>query len=383
MTDKPYFIGVDVGGTKIAAGLATLDGGVIRRVVLPTPADQPAEAVVEQIFAAIDTALKGDTRRPRRRGKPTVAPPDAPHRLRASDIQGIGVVAPGPLNPKTGKLLYSPNLPTVKKLPLGRLIAERYGCPVRVENDANAAGLAEAHYGAGVGHRVVFYVTVSTGIGTGIVLDGKIYSGSRGFAAEGGHVTIYYLGPRCSCGQQGCIEAYASGTALARRAQVHLKMFPPGSRDRSYGARLLELAGGDPDRVTAKIIGDAAREGDRLARDLIEEMASYLSIWLGGMINLLDPDIIIIGGGLSALGDLLFEPLRDLTPQFAILPSARKIPIVPAQLGEDVGILGAVALFATERKLPVKTTSSAAQSLRLTDTPSRRGMIVVKKSGAE
>lgn len=348
MTDNCYFIGVDVGGTKIATGLATLDGRVIRRVVLPTPADQPGEAVVEQIFATIEAVLDGDTRSPKSRGKRTTAANGPLGRLRASDIQGIGVVAPGPLDSKTGKLLYSPNLPTVKELPLGQLIAERYGCPVRVENDANAAGLAEAHYGAGVGHRFVFYVTVSTGIGTGIVLDGKIYGGSRGFAAEGGHVTINYQGPACSCGRQGCIEAYASGTGLTRRTQAILKRLKSGSHEQSYGARLLELAGGDPDRVTAKIIADAAREGDRLARDLIEETANYLSIWLGGMINLFDPDIIIVGGGLSALGDLLFAPLRDLTPQYAILPSARKIPIVPAQLGEDVGILGAVALFAPD-----------------------------------
>lgn len=341
MMNPPYFIGVDVGGTKIATGLATLDGRVIRRVELPTPVQQPADAVVEQIFNAIEAVLDAQA----------IPPPDGgrmpePIRIGTGELGGIGVVAPGPLNPRTGELLYSPNLPAVQNLPLGRLIGERYRCPVRVENDANAAGLAEARYGAGVGYRFVFYVTVSTGIGTGVVLDGQIYSGSRGFAAEGGHVTINHLGPRCSCGQNGCIEAYASGTGLARRTKAILRTIGRESLKPNYGMRILELAGGDSDQVTAKIIADAAQQGDRLAQEVIDETASYLSIWLGGMINLFDPDIIIIGGGLSTLGDLLFGPIRELTPQYAILPSAGTIPIVPARLGKDVGILGAVALFA-------------------------------------
>lgn len=341
MTNSLYFIGVDVGGTKIATGLATLDGQVIRRIVLPTPVDQPADAVVEQIFNAIEAVRDAQGIHP-----PHGRPEPEPMRIAPGELGGIGVVAPGPLNPRTGELLYSPNLPAVQNLPLGRLIAERYGCPVRVENDANAAGLAEAHYGAGVGHRFVFYVTVSTGIGTGVVLDGRIYSGSRGLAAEGGHVTINHLGPRCSCGRNGCIEAYASGTGLARRTKAILRTLDRESLKPTYGMRILDLAGGDCEQVTAKIIADAARQGDHLARELIDETAHYLSIWLGGMINLFDPDIIIIGGGLSTLGDLLFAPIRDLTPQYSILPSAAAIPIVPARLGEDVGILGAVALFA-------------------------------------
>jgi glucokinase len=341
MMNSPYFIGVDIGGTKIATGLATLDGQVIRRIVLPTPIDQPAEVVVEQIFNAIETVLDAEA----------IPPPHGGHMLEAiriAELGGIGVVAPGPLNPRTGELLYSPNLPAVQNLPLGRLIAERYRCPVRVENDANAAGLAEARYGAGVGYRFVFYVTVSTGIGTGVVLDGQIYNGSRGFAAEGGHVTINHLGPPCSCGHNGCIEAYASGTGLARRTKAILRTLGRESLTPTYGLRILDLADGDSDQVTAKIIADAARQGDRLAREVIDETAHYLSIWLGGMINLFDPDIIIIGGGMSTLGDLLFRPIRELTPRYAILPSAGTIPIVPARLGHDVGILGAVALFAAD-----------------------------------
>ncbi len=359
MAKRPYFIGVDIGGTKIAAGLATRDGQVIRRVTLPTPADRGADALVQQIFDSIEAVVEGDSAA----GAQPSGKADRLHRVKESTIGGIGVVAPGPLDTSTGELLYSPNLPSVQNLALGRMITDRYGCPVRLENDANAAALAEAHWGAGVGHRYVFYVTVSTGIGTGIVLDGRVYSGRRGFAAEGGHVTINYLGPECSCGHKGCIEAYASGTGLSRRAVARLKTLDPASREPTYGGRLLELCAGDSSKMTARIVAEAALLGDRLALELIDETVTYLSIWLGGMVNLFDPDIIVIGGGLSAMGDLLFTPLRERTPQHSILPSARAIQIVPAELGEDVGILGAVALFAAEGARPGAFRASGSQTL--------------------
>jgi glucokinase len=320
MSDERTFIGVDIGGTKIATGLVR-GARVLERISLPTLADRPKEDVLRQVFASVDLILE-------RTG----------HSL--GEIAGIGVVAPGPLDPQTGELLYSPNIPALRDVPIAHLMRERYGRPVRVENDANAAGLAEALFGAGAGYEYVFYVTVSTGIGTGVILRGKIYGGRTGMAVEAGHVTIDYEGPLCNCGHRGCIEAFASGTAIARRAKEKL-------RHATRPSQLLDLVAGDLNAITPIVVGEAARRGDSLALEIVEETARFLSIWLGGMINVFDPDIIILGGGVSQWGDLLFPRLRQLTPTYSILPRAADIAIVPARLEADVGILGAAALFAT------------------------------------
>jgi glucokinase len=313
-----YFIGVDIGGTKIATGLVTGDAQVIERSVLPTPRETNVDLVVSQVYRSIDHTLE----------KSNLAP---------SQLAGIGVVAPGPLNPRTGVLLYAPNIPSFKNVPIRKMVQDRYGVPTRVENDANAAGLAEALFGAGVGYKYVLYVTVSTGIGTGVILDQRIYHGKNGAAAEGGHITINYQGPVCSCGLRGCIEAYASGTAMARRARERLSSTSVPSKIRSLVANRLE-------QVTPIVIAQAAQSGDELALALIRETGEYLGIWLGSMISLFDPDIIIIGGGLSALDESLFASMRETIPKHTINPFPKEIPIVSAQLQRDVGILGAAAL---------------------------------------
>jgi glucokinase len=313
-----YIIGVDIGGTKIATGLVTRDAVVVERVVLPTPNETISELVLEQVYRSIDQTIeKSDVDR--------------------SHMTGIGVVAPGPLNPRTGVLLYAPNIPSFKNVPILESIQARYKVPTLVDNDANAAGLAEALFGAGVGYQYVLYVTVSTGIGTGIIIDQQIYHGKSGAAGEGGHVPINYQGPVCGCGQRGCIEAYASGTALARRARERLSMTNAPSKIRS-------LVAGDLDQVTPIEISQAAQQGDGLALDLIRETGEYLGIWLGSMISVLDPDIIIIGGGLSSIGELLFSTIRQTIPNHTINPFPEEVLIVPAKLQSDVGILGAAAL---------------------------------------
>ncbi|MCS6816829.1 MAG: ROK family protein [Blastocatellia bacterium] len=320
MSDERAIIGVDIGGTKIATGIVC-GTRVLERVFLPTLADRSKEEVLHQVFASVDLVLER-----------------ASHRI--EQIDGIGVVAPGPLDPRTGTLLYSPNIPALKDVPIVRLMRERYGRPVRIENDANAAGLAEALFGAGAGYEHVFYVTVSTGIGTGVILGGKIYGGRTGMAVEAGHVTIDYDGPLCNCGHRGCIEAFASGTAITRRTKEKL-------RQAMVPSLLHDLVAGDLEAITPIVVGEAARRGDPLALEVVEETARFLSIWLGGMINVFDPDIIVLGGGVSQWGDLLFSRLRQLTPMYSILPRAAEIAIVPTRLEADVGILGAAALFAS------------------------------------
>lgn len=234
---------------------------------------------------------------------------EAIDRCLTPEVQAIGICAPGPLNPKTGLVLNPPNLPGWTDIPLARLISERFGLPCRVENDANAAGLAEAVFGAARGHSSVVYVTLSTGIGTGIVLDGRIYHGRNGAAAEGGHITVDYRGEGgCNCGVPGCIESIASGTALLKR-------------------------GLDPAALTDVQFDD---------------LTTALAAWLGGVVSMLDPDIIVIGGGLTGMGHPLFETLRQKMPKWTINQFASATPIVPARFAKDVGVLGAASVMFQE-----------------------------------
>jgi glucokinase len=234
------------------------------------------------------------------------------------------------LNPKTGVVINPPNLPGWRDVPLAQLVEQRYKIRCRVENDANAAGLAEALRGAGRGYANVFYATLSTGVGAGIIINGKIYHGKNGAAAEGGHVTIDYRSESvCNCGSLGCIEALASGTAMTTRAGRLLGEYPASV-----------LSAGP---VTAEAIGGAAAAGDPLGMRILDETAEMLGAWLGSMISLLDPDVIVIGGGVAQIGEPLFSRLRRITPARTINQFASETPIVPAQLGSDAGIIGAAA----------------------------------------
>src|SRR5271169_41673 len=195
--DKAPVLGVDVGGTKVAVGLVDQDGKILAQGRKPMVATGTAEAGLQAVAGAIDSLASSVP----------------------GGIHSIGICAPGPLDPKSGVVLNPPNLPCWRNFPLAEKIRSMYSVPVKVDNDANAAALAETRWGAAHGYRYVFYATIGTGIGTGIVLDGRIYHGRTGSAAEGGHVTIDYRGPRCACGKYGCIEALASGPAIAARAR--------------------------------------------------------------------------------------------------------------------------------------------------------------------
>ncbi len=285
--------GIDIGGTKIAAGVVGPGARVRRPVLVPTQAREGFEVSFRQVLLAIEQALE----------EPGVA--------------GIGICAPGPLNPKTGVVLNPPNLPGWRNVELARLVSERFALPCRVENDANAAGLAEYLFGAARGYSSVFYATLSTGIGAGIILDGKIYHGKNGAAAEGGHVTIdWKSGVICNCGTPGCIEALASGTAIEKR----------------HG-------------MTAEQLGRALAAGDARAAAILDEVAEMLAAWLGSVVSLLDPDIIVAGGGMSRIGEPLFARLRAWVPRRTINQHARHTPIVPAALAQHAGVLGAAAVM--------------------------------------
>jgi glucokinase len=313
-------IGVDIGGTKVAAALVGATGEIAHKTRGPMNGAGTAAEGFAAVAAAIRAVLS--------------AVPEAGGR-----VQGIGLCSPGPLDPKTGIVLNPPNLPCWRNFPLAAETERAFGVPARVDNDANAAGLAEALWGAGAGYTNVVYATLGTGIGTGIVFDRKIYHGRTGSAAEGGHMTIDYNGPKCGCGKPGCIEALASGPAIARRAQAKLA----GPNAPGFASRILQLAG-SLDGVRAEHVGQAFHEGDQVAREVLEETAHLLTVWLGNIVDLLEPDVMVVGGGIAELMSGFFPGISRNLPGWAINRRAGEIPLVMARYGADAGIAGAGAL---------------------------------------
>src|ERR1700720_651586 len=319
---ESLYLGVDVGGTKVAAGLVTSRGEILSKVRVPMTSREDAAAGLRSVEKAIDAALSAEP-------------------ARKASIAGIGIVSPGPVDPLRGIVVNPGNLPCWRNYPLVAEIKKSRGLPTILDNDANAAALAEARWGAGAGYPSVFYVTIGTGIGTGLVLDGSIYHGRTGAAAEGGLVSIDYRGPLCPCGKRGCIEALAAGPALAHRARERLAA-------RGVEARtLLAFAGGDSAAVTAEIVAKAWHDGDPLATAILEETADLLAIWLGNMIDLFDPDVIVVGGGMGELIAGWFGRMHQQTAKWCVNSRYGEIPFVRAQYGEDSGIVGAAALCAS------------------------------------
>jgi glucokinase len=318
------YLGVDIGGTKVAAGVVTSRGGILSKARVPMIGKNDAAAGLQSVERAIDAALETEI-------------------ARSVSVAGIGIISPGPVDPRTGIVVNPVNLPCWRNFPLVDEIKKSRGLPARLDNDANAAALAEAIWGAGAGFSTVFYVTIGTGIGTGLVVDRRIYHGRTGAAVEGGHVSIDYRGPKCACGKLGCIEVLAAGPAVARRARSKIE----AASERSV-APLLALAGGDAARMTAEIVAKAWRDGDPLAFAILEETADLLAIWLGNMIDLFEPDVIVIGGGMSELVAGWFERIREQIPKWSVNSRCGEIPIVSARYGEDSGIAGGAALCVSE-----------------------------------
>ena len=309
-------LGVDIGGTKIAAGVVDDGGSILRQARVPMAAHGGPAAGLAAVVSAIKAVTESLDQ--------------------AGGLRGIGICSPGPLDPARGVVINPPNLPCWRDYPLAAEVGKAFGIPVRLDNDANAAALAEAQWGAGRGYRNVFYATLGTGIGTGIVLDGRIYHGRTGAAAEGGHVSIDYRGPRCGCGKPGCIEALASGPAIARRAQGKLA----GGRQ----SAILGLAGGKPEAVSSEMVGQAFAGGDAVAREVLLETVELVALWLGNMVDLLEPDVMVMGGGVAAMLSPLMEGIRGRLPAYCVNSRGGEIPLVPARYGVDAGIAGGAAL---------------------------------------
>lgn len=318
------FLGVDIGGTKVSVGVVNSRGAVLassrsRMVARGTP-----EEGIAAVFDAID-ALR--------------------HQSAAKRTRAIGISVPGWVNANRGTVVSATNIPCWRDFPLAREISKRYSLPARIGNDGNVAALAEALWGAAAGYRNVFYATLGTGIGAGIVTDRRIYVGRTGAAAEGGHMTIDFRGPRCGCGKRGCIEAYASGSAIGNRAQEKLR---EGHVKESL---VTKLANDNAATVTCEIVAKAAAKGDQFACGILTDAADHLAIWLGNIIELLEPDVIVLGGGIGPLMMSYVDRIRESLKNWAINPRWREIPIVGAKYGSDSAMVGAAALCLSRAQL--------------------------------
>lgn len=309
-------VAVDLGGTHLRTAVCTLQGSILARAKIETQVEKGADYIVRCIAELVERAI-ADTPRER--------------------ILGIGIAAPGPLDPRTGIVIQTPNLIGFEDYPLRERLAELTGLPTVVENDANAAAVGEHRFGAGRGYSHLVYLTISTGIGGGIIVDNRLLWGSRGLAGEVGHMTVEPHGPRCNCGNIGCLETLASGPAIARHAREAVLAGQPTT--------LLDLTPGrDPDSITAQIVTEAAAGADTLALDILTRAGFYIGIGIVNLLHLLNPGRIVIGGGVSFAGDVLFKPIRETVSERAPAVYRQGVEIVPAALGDDAGLVGMAAI---------------------------------------
>jgi glucokinase len=290
---KKLIIGLDLGGTKIAAAAATPAGRIVSEIIVPTEAGKGHEQVIKNIIKAIDTLA----------------------RSKKSQVGCIGIGVPGPIDFKTGVVIDPPNLPGWKKVNLKKILQKRFKVPVQVDNDANCAALGEALFGAGKKAKDFLYITVSTGIGGGIIINRQIYRGVNGSAGEFGHMIIDPRGYKCGCGNRGDLEAMASGTSIKTRS------------------------GED-----AMAIHIRAQQGDKKALKVIEETGKYLGIGIANLVNIFNPEMVVVGGGLSNLGEMLLKPARQEFKKHALKLPAKSVKIVRAELRDKSGLYGAIAL---------------------------------------
>ncbi|MFA5160422.1 MAG: ROK family protein [Candidatus Omnitrophota bacterium] len=313
---KKYAIGIDIGGTKISMVLGTSSGKVLACREIPTQTGANTKSCIKELVSNLYGLVQ------------TAGIPK-------KKILGIGVGIPGAVNARKGLVPRSPNLPGWNNLPLVKVLSKATGLPVRLGNDANAAALGESLFGAGKNSRNFIYITVSTGIGGGIIIDGKLYEGSGFVAGEIGHMSIVPEGRKCNCGQKGCLEAYASGTAIGNfvrermtRNNTTIWKFLPGDK-----------------RFNARQVGMAAREGDKLSIEAYRQAGYYFGIGIANLLNIINPEKVVIGGGvLKSAHKIFWETMIKSTKQHAWPEAFRTVKIVRSQLKGHVGDFGALAL---------------------------------------
>ncbi|MGL5477693.1 MAG: ROK family protein [Clostridium sp.] len=310
-----YVVGVDLGGTKISTALANLEGKVSNINVIPTNAHEGEEKVLQRIIENIEFVINDSN-------------------IDISEVKAIGIGSPGPLDAEKGIIISTPNLP-FKDFNLVKPLNEKFNVPVYLDNDANVAAIGEYMLGAGKGTKNMVYFTVSTGVGGGAVLNGQIYRGNTSNALEIGHTTVAPFGPRCGCGNIGCLEAVSSGTAIGRRGQEAART-------------KVETSLKNYDEVTSFEVFTEAKKGDKVAMDIIDEALTYLGIGIANAVSIFDPEMIVIGGGVTQAGDIVFDKVREVVNKRCFTAMAESTKILPAGLGTDAGVVGAVALALLE-----------------------------------
>ncbi len=306
-------IGVDIGGTKVAAGVVDEHGAIVATSRRDTPSQDPSK--IEEIIADVVRELQAE-----------------------HDVEAVGVGAAGFVDAARSTVVFAPNL-AWRGEPLRAAVEARCGLPVVVENDANAAAWAEARFGAGRGEGYLVILTLGTGLGGGLVVDGRLYRGRLGIAAEFGHLTVEPGGRRCGCGGRGCWERYASGRALVREAQELASISP------AIAGRLLELAGGRPEAITGLAVTQAAQDGDEAALEAFRVVGTWLGHGMASLAAVLDPGVFVLGGGVSAAGELVREPAARTLQERITARAYREVPGVRlAELGPEAGIVGAADL---------------------------------------
>ncbi len=320
--DFRWIVGLDIGGTNVVVGLVPFGGGVPQGVrKLLTLPETGGEEVVRRAGGAVEEAMEEVFR--------TLGG-------NRDQIAGIGIGAPGPLNRQTGVLLEAPNLGW-KDFPLRDLVSDVLGLPAAVDNDANCATYGEWWMGAGRGSTTLVGLTLGTGIGGGLVVNGEIHHGASDAAGEFGHMTIDSTGRKCNCGNYGCLEAYASGPNIAARAVEGIES--------GIESVLVELVEGDLAKITAATVYEGVVLGDPYADEVMKETAKFLGVGIANLINILNPDVIVIAGGVTRAGDHLFVPLRKEVRRRAFRSAVDACQIVPAALPETAGVIGAAGIF--------------------------------------
>ncbi len=315
MTSEPLYVTVDLGGTQIRTAVCHANGTILQRLAIKTRSQEGRAAVIARLEESIRTVMAS---------------------FAWSDVASIGIGAPGPLDPRRGIIFLAPNLPGWNNVPLRDIVQRTFQKPTYLGNDANVAALGEWKFGAGRGSNDMIYITVSTGIGGGIICGGQLLYGHNGLAGEVGHQTIVENGPRCNCGNRGCLEAVASGTAISREAQALART--------GHAPYLLALAQGNSEAIDAALVSRAAMEGNRVAQRLLASAGNYLGIAITNLLHLFNPELIVLGGSVTKSGDYLWQPMWETVRERAQRPYLEDFDIVPPQLGDDVGLVGALAL---------------------------------------
>ncbi|MCX5641726.1 MAG: ROK family protein [Candidatus Omnitrophica bacterium] len=307
-------VGIDLGGTFIKFGLVGRDGSILKQGQKESGGAKGRGEVLLRIETAIKEALSG---------------------AKLSEIKGIGIGTPGLVN-SAGVVFLAPNLPNWNKIPLAEIFRKKFGLPVKVENDVNAITWGEYLFGSGKGFRTIICITLGTGLGGGVVVDGKLLRGGTYSAVELGHITINTNGPRCGCGNKGCVESYVGSARIVSKAKKYLK--------KNQASIIPGLVNGNLTKITPKVISEACRKGDRLAAEIWKEVGADVGVMLADMVNVFNPEAIIIGGGVAQAGKPLFNAIQEEIEKRTFPLLHKKIKLLPASLGPESGIKAAAAL---------------------------------------